>query len=65
MINLLTLLIIWVGTVYNSYLITYLLNMFEQVYVNYVCSSIFAMLGYCSGGALFIKFGLKLAIGGA
>ena len=63
--NLMVLLIIWVGTVYNSYLITYLLNTLGQVYVNYVCSSFSALIAYSMGGFIFLKVGLKLSIGGS
>ena len=65
MVNLLALLAIWVGTVYNSYLITYLLNMLDQVYVNYICSSVSAFIAYSMGGYIFLMVGLKKSIGGA
>ena len=65
MVNLLCLLMIWIGTVYNSYLITYLLNTFSQIYVNYIASSIAAFIAYSMGGFFFLKLGLKLSLGGA
>ena len=56
--NLISFTLIWVGTGYNAWLLTYLVDMFDQNYVNYVCSSIFGLLGTITGGVLFIKFGV-------
>ena len=63
--NLLLLLVIWLGTVYNSYLITYLLNTFEQVFINYFFTSIVAFIACYVGGFLFDKIGIRLSLGGS
>ena len=63
LVNLLALLVIWVATCFNSYLITYLLNNLGQVYVNYVCASLTALVAYAVGGFMFVKFGLKKGLG--
>lgn len=65
LINLICLLVCWLTIVYNSYLITYLLNTLDQIYINYVCSSIVAFSACYAGGYLFVKIGLKLSLGGS
>ena len=59
------LLVIWLGTVYNSYLITYLLNMLEQIFINYFCTAIVAFIACYVGGFLFDKIGIRLSLGGS
>ena len=63
LVNLIALLFIWVATVFNSYLITYVLNNLGQVYVNYVCTSLTALVAYSIGGFMFVKLGLKKSMG--
>ena len=65
LINLIALTFIWLTTSYNSFLIAYLLNNLDQVYINYVFTSISSFVGYSIGGYLYLSFGLKLSLGGA
>ena len=62
-VNLVALLFIWIAVCFNSYLISYLLNYLGQVYVNYVLSSLTALLGYSIGGWMFVTLGLKKSMG--
>ena len=63
MVNLTSMLFIWIATCFNSYLIWYLLNYLQQEYANYVLTSLTALLGYTIGGFMFLKFGLKKSLG--
>ena len=63
MVNLCAMLFIWIATCFNSYLISYLLNYLGQVYVNYVLTSLTALVGYSIGGLMFVKMGLKKSMG--
>ena len=65
MINLIALTFIWTTTSYASFAIAYLLNNLKQVYLNYIATSISSFIGYSIGGYLFIKFGLRISLGGA
>ena len=64
LINLIVLLFCWISTGFNSYTITYLLNQLGQEYINYVCTSITALIAFGSGGFIFMKVGIKLGLGG-
>ena len=64
LINLIVLLFCWISTGFNSYTITYLLNQLGQEYLNYVVTSVTALIAFASGGFLFMKFGIKQSLGG-
>ena len=58
-VNLLIMVTIWGVTVFNYYMITYLENTFEQVYIIALMVCAADILGYSTGGVLLKKVGVK------
>ena len=52
----------WLATSFNYYLIGYLLNTFEEVYLSATLSSLSELAAYGIAGVLYKKLGLKLTI---
>ena len=57
--NLALMTVAWVVTSFNFYLITFLANSFEQVYVTALCLSMADVVGYLISGVLVKKIGAK------
>ena len=57
--NLVVVTLIWLTCSFDFYLIQFLVNTFEQVYLSGIGSSLSDLLGYSTGGILSTKLGVK------
>ena len=58
--NLLIMMVIWLSSSFDYYLIMYLVNTFKKVYVSAVASSLSEMVAYAVSGAYYMKLGARL-----
>lgn len=50
---------IWLSTAFSFYLLTYLVNTFQQVYQSALLSSMSELVGYATAGIAFHYFGVR------
>ena len=54
--------LVWLTTVFNYFMLKFLINTFQQVYVTGLLSSMTGLLAYWHGGYLYKTLGLKMAL---
>lgn len=58
--NLLIMMVIWLSSSFDYYLIMYLVNTFKKVYVSAIASSLSEMAAYAVSGAYYMKLGARV-----
>ena len=58
--NLLIMMVVWLSSAFGNYLLLYLVNTFEKVYVTAIASSLASQAGYAVSGAYYMKFGARV-----
>lgn len=53
---------VWLAASFDYYLINFLVNTFEQVYLSALLSGMSEIVAYLCGGILYARFGLKASI---
>ena len=62
LINLVVLSLAWTVTVFNWYLVQFLVNTFDEVYLSAIGSAVSDIIGYTFGGILFYRFGIQASL---
>ena len=60
--NLIIFICAWIVTTFNNFLLQFLVNTYELVYISALCLSLAEFIGFLFGSLLFILFGLKGAL---
>ena len=53
---------VWLASSFDYYLINFLVNTFEQVYLSALLSGFSEIIAYMCGGILYARIGLKYSI---
>ena len=61
-LNMAIMALIWLATDFNYFLIKFMINTFEQVYITGLLSSFSGLVAYVHGGILYRQLGLKLSV---
>ena len=62
MANLAIMTLVWLTTAFNYYLIKFMINTFQQVYITGLASSLTGLVAYWHGGVLYQQLGLKTSL---